>query len=141
MKKALLKYLLILLMLSNYSCNKQEENSSNYQKNIISLNNGNPWKASPETTNSIENMKKIMASFNIDSNLNLYDKLADDLTEEFLIILEKCTMKGESHDQLHNYLLPIKIMFKDLLNTNIKERQKTFYKLSSHLENYKYFFY
>ena len=141
MKKALLKYLLILLMLSNYSCNKQEKNSSNYQKNIISLNNGNPWKASPETTNGIENMKKIMASFNIDSNLNLYDKLADDLTEEFLIILEKCTMKGESHDQLHNYLLPIKIMFKDLLNTNIKERQKTFYKLSSHLENYKYFFY
>ena len=128
-------------MLSNYSCNKQEENSSNYQKNIISLNNGNPWKASPETTNGIENMKKIMASFNIDSNLNLYDKLVDDLTEEFLIILEKCTMKGESHDQLHNYLLPIKIMFKDLLNTNIKERQKTFYKLSSHLENYKYFFY
>ena len=141
MKKALLKYLLILLMLSNYSCNKQEKNSSNYQKNIISLNNGNPWKANPETTNGIENMKKIMASFNIDSNLNLYDKLADDLTEEFLIILEKCTMKGESHDQLHNYLLPIKIMFKDLLNTNIKERQKTFYKLSSHLENYKYFFY
>ncbi len=141
MKKALLKYLLILLMLSNYSCNKQEKNSSNYQKNIISLNNGNPWKASPETTNGIENMKKIMVSFNIDSNLNLYDKLVDDLTEEFLIILEKCTMKGESHDQLHNYLLPIKIMFKDLLNTNIKERQKTFYKLSSHLENYKYFFY
>ena len=141
MKKALLKYLLILLMLSNYSCNKQEKNSSNYQKNIISLNNGKPWKASPETTNGIEKMKKKMASFNIDSNLNLYDKLADDLTEEFLIILEKCTMKGESHDQLHNYLLPIKIMFKDLLNTNIKERQKTFYKLSSHLENYKYFFY
>ena len=141
MKKALLKYLLILLMLSNYSCNKQEENSSNYQKNIISLNNGNPWKANPETTNGIENMKKKMASFNIDSNLNLYDNLVDDLTEEFLIILEKCTMKGESHDQLHNYLLPMKIMFKDLLNTNIKERQKTFYKLSSHLENYKYFFY
>ena len=141
MKKALLKYLLILLMLSNYSCNKQEKNSSNYQKNIISLNNGNPWKANPETTNGIENMKKKMASFNIDSNLNLYDNLVDDLTEEFLIILEKCTMKGESHDQLHNYLLPIKIMFKDLLNTNIKERQKTFYKLSSHLENYKYFFY
>ncbi len=141
MKKALLKYLLILLMLSNYSCNKQEKNSSNYQKNIISLNNGNPWKANPETTNGIENMKKKMASFNIDSNLNLYDNLVDDLTEEFLIILEKCTMKGESHDQLHNYLLPMKIMFKDLLNTNIKERQKIFYKLSSHLENYKYFFY
>ncbi len=128
-------------MLSNYSCNKQEKNSSNYQKNIISLNNGNPWKANPETTNGIENMKKKMASFNIDSNLNLYDNLVDDLTEEFLIILEKCTMKGESHDQLHNYLLPMKIMFKDLLNTNIKERQKIFYKLSSHLENYKYFFY
>ena len=141
MEKTLLKYLLILLMLSNYSCNKQEENYSNYQKNIISLNNGNPWKANPETTYGILIMKNKMASFNIDSNLNLYDKLADDLTEEFLIILEKCTMNGESHDQLHNYLLPIKIMFKDLLNTNIKERQKTFYKLSSHLENYKYFFY
>ena len=141
MKKTLLKYLLILLMLSNYSCNKQEENSSNYQKNVISLNNGNPWKANPETTYGILIMKKKMASFNIDSNLNLYSKLVDELTEEFLVIFEKCTMKGESHKQLHNYLLPIKLMFKDLLNSNIKKRQKTFHTLSSHLEKYKYFFY
>ena len=35
-------------------------------------------------------------------------KLYDSLQAEFKAIFAKCTMTGESHNQLHNYLLPVK---------------------------------
>ena len=34
--------------------------------------------------------------------------LGGNLEKEFTTILQKCTMNGEAHTQLHNYLLPLK---------------------------------
>lgn len=35
-------------------------------------------------------------------------KLYDSLQAEFKTIFDKCTMTGESHNQLHNFLIPVK---------------------------------
>ena len=71
----------------------------------VRLDNGRRWKADPETTAGIANMVGI---------LNAYDPTTGDpealkaaLEEEFGLIFERCTMTGEAHEQLHNYLLPI----------------------------------
>lgn len=40
--------------------------------------------------------------------------LTGNLEKEFSGILEKCTMKGEAHEQLHNYLLPLKSKIEEL---------------------------
>jgi hypothetical protein len=44
---------------------------------------------------------------NISPNENA-KKLKSSLENEFQMIFQKCTMKGEAHEQLHNYLLPLK---------------------------------
>ncbi len=71
----------------------------------VTLDNGQRWKANPETTSGIANMTNI---------LNAYDPASGDpkalkaaLEEEFGLIFERCTMTGEAHEQLHNYLVPI----------------------------------
>ena len=35
-------------------------------------------------------------------------KLSESLEQEFTIILQKCTMTGVAHEQLHNFLLPFR---------------------------------
>ena len=41
-------------------------------------------------------------------------KLRQELDKEFNVILQKCTMTGEAHNQLHNYLLPLKEQYEQL---------------------------
>ena len=55
--------------------------------------------------------------------------LHEPLQLEFKTIFEKCTMKGESHDQLHNFLLPLKdelAKFKEVIINaeNLKEMKE-----------------
>ncbi len=77
----------------------------------VTLDNGQRWKANPETTSGIANMVGI---------LNAYEPASGDpkalktaLEEEFGLIFERCTMEGEAHNQLHNYLLPIHQALRD----------------------------
>lgn len=71
------------------------------------LNNGNKWQANPETTKGIQKMQAL-----VDNYLNAGDadnkKLSENLETEFTTILQNCTMSGEAHAQLHNFLLPLK---------------------------------
>ena len=69
------------------------------------LDNGRRWKANPETTAGIANMVGILAAY--DQATGDPEALKAALEEEFGLIFERCTMTGEAHEQLHNYLLPI----------------------------------
>ena len=72
----------------------------------VQLDNGKKWQANKETTQGIQNMIKITGSA-IAAKTNP-GQVREPLQKEFKTIFEKCTMKGEAHDQLHNYLLPVK---------------------------------
>jgi hypothetical protein len=50
--------------------------------------------------------------------------LKDSLQVEFKTIFQKCTMKGEAHDQLHNFLIPVKKELDQLSVENIDELTK-----------------
>ena len=71
----------------------------------VVLDNGKKWAANPETNQGIEAMIQLIN--NISPNENA-EKLKTSLENEFQTIFQKCTMKGEAHEQLHNYLLPLK---------------------------------
>ena len=69
------------------------------------LDSGHRWKANPETTAGIANMAALIDKQVAAPGDAKAAKAA--LEEEFALIFERCTMTGEAHNQLHNYLIPI----------------------------------
>lgn len=120
----LLPVALLVLMACNSPEGEKKENKENHQQsemkdvqkqsnraheetaNKVQLDNGKKWKANPETIMGINNMITIVQN-GIAGKTELA-KLHDTLQIEFKTIFDKCTMTGESHNQLHNYLIPLK---------------------------------
>ncbi len=105
----------------------------------VQLDNGKKWAANPETTQGIANM---VAQVNVFQGTDEagYDQLAGQLDNEFQLIFKNCTMKGEGHEQLHNYLLPMKAILEDLEEGPVAERQKSLEALGQHLATYSNYF-
>jgi len=153
-KKIVIKTTLILAVTFTYSCGNKtnevhdlsktesviETEAHHNEENKLVLDNGKLWNANPETTIGVNNMIDLMNSFSDKNNVEAYDKLYEDLQTEFTMIFQKCTMTGESHNQLHNFLLPIKKLFVGLNSNNLEDCQDSYEKLSRHLKEYKNFF-
>ena len=71
----------------------------------VTLDNGKRWKANPETTSGIANMMVLVDKQIAEKGDAKAAKAG--LEKEFGLIFERCTMTGEAHNQLHNYLIPI----------------------------------
>ncbi len=137
MKKLLIFSFTILLA----ACQPTGENAHNHESHdhtehtdetpSVSLNNDELWKANPETNEGIQNMINLVADF--DQQNGDYEALQTNLQSEFRDIFKKCTMTGEAHDQLHNYLLPLKGKIEKVSQENIKE-------ILSYLHTYKNYF-
>lgn len=122
--KLLLPVVLLVFVACNNQESKKEENHDNHQQSEmndeqmgnkeeheeaagkVQLDNGKKWKANPETITGINNMSSLVQN-GIIGKVEVA-KLYDSLQVEFKAIFDKCTMTGESHNQLHNYLLPVK---------------------------------
>jgi hypothetical protein len=100
------------------------------------LNNGNKWKANAETTEGIKKMMSLVNEYlkkgDTDSK-----KLGESLEKEFTTVLQKCTMTGEAHEQLHNFLLPLKAKIDKLKETNNVEFVN---EIQTYLNNYNNYF-
>ncbi|MFZ2282781.1 MAG: hypothetical protein WAV86_02810 [Lutibacter sp.] len=152
MKKANFLILVIMATILVVSCNneknkKQEiakpvqtEEETHESEGVLKLNNGDLWIANAETTEGIEQMKQLIANFNDTENMEAYAELKTKLEAEFGTIISKCTMTGEAHDQLHNYLLPMKPLFKDLAAEDLATRKAALEKLTKHLSEYSAYF-
>lgn len=86
-----------------------------HESKEVTLDNGKLWVANPETTEGIKNMQKIIAERKQEATGAV---LKEALENEFQMIFEKCTMTGEAHNQLHNYLVPLKMKLNQLDGTN-----------------------
>jgi hypothetical protein len=105
----------------------------------VSLDNGNKWVANPETTEGINKMKALVAGYDQQTEGN-YSSLKENLETEFNLILQKCTMTGDAHEQLHNYLLPMTEMFKNLNSEDMHVRKEAVDELKQHLNAYDNYF-
>lgn len=153
MKKATVLILAIFVTILVVSCEndknkKQEiaapaqtEEETHESESVLKLNNGDLWMANAETTEGIEKMTQLIANFTDRENMKTYyPELKIKLETEFGIIISKCTMTGEAHDQLHNYLLPMKPLFKDLVAEDLATRKAGLEKLNKHLSEYSSYF-
>lgn len=119
---------------------QKEEQEHHEIKEVLSLNNGNLWDANVETTAGIRNMATLMDSFTEKENVKSYNKLKGNLEKEFMSILTNCSMEGESHNQLHTYLVPMKDTFKGLASDDLAVCKENFEKLNNRLGEYKTYF-
>ena len=152
MKKINILSIAILAMFLTVSCNNEKNKKQEIAKPIqtveesheseavLKLNNGDLWMANAETTEGIQKMSHLVANFTDTENMETYRELKTKLEAEFGAIISKCTMTGEAHDQLHNYLLPMKPLFKDLAAEDLATRKSGLEKLTKHLSEYSAYF-
>ena len=115
MKKYHLFFIVIILLSLSTSCENSKtknkdiketkESLSQIQVSGVLLDDGKKWIANPETTMGIRAMLKAIQNHEVAQQV---EKLKTTLENEFQMIFQKCTMTGPPHDQLHNYLLPLK---------------------------------
>lgn len=74
--------------------------------NKIKLDNGEKWRANPETTDGVEKMQSLI-KYTDQKTVKDYHNLALELNEAKNFVVKKCTMKGASHDNLHIFLHPL----------------------------------
>lgn len=125
----------ILLMIS---CSSPIQD--NYEIKGVELNAGAPWTANPETSQGIQNMQELLNDFTDKENIHAYHGLKEQLNKEFNDIFRNCTMTGPAHDQLHNYLYPLKGLFNDLSAEDLTTCKRAFSHLEQHLEGYRAYF-
>lgn len=145
--KKINKTVLSLLLISSLSCqNKEvkevkeaaiEKEAAEAPKNTpskVSLNNGQRWEANPETTAGIKALQQIISDSKPDESAAI---LKEKLNAEFALIFKNCTMTGASHDQLHNYLLPLKWKINTIEETNKEALKK---EIADYLQEYTLYF-
>lgn len=93
---------LILLLASFWllaACHSHQSGGS------LHLNNGEKWEVNAEMKPAIEAGNKILSEYLAQQGID-YKKLAEDLKNQNDKLIKSCTMKGESHDVLHQWLHP-----------------------------------
>lgn len=86
----------------------------------ISLNNGEKWSVNEDMKPFILEAEAILKEYT-ESNSNDHKTLASQLKEKNTGLIKSCTMKGESHDQLHNWLHPHMELIESLANSESKK--------------------
>ncbi len=108
----------------------------------LQLNNGEKWPANPETTDGIRQMQKILADYMQTGGENSSrQQLVDTLNAVKKQIFAQCTMKGEAHNNLHAYLVPLINKINDLKTVKTTEEEKqAIARLNEHLALYDNYF-
>ncbi|MEQ9063505.1 MAG: hypothetical protein RIE58_04980 [Vicingaceae bacterium] len=114
------------------------ETTEHQEHGTLELDNGNKWPANVETTAGIAEMKYLLVEFN--DKPEQFSVLRGELDVIFTSILKQCTMTGEAHNQLHNYLLPLRDMFPSLESDDEMMARNAFNKIDSHLNMYSDYF-
>lgn len=70
----------------------------------LRLNDGEKWVVNAEMKPHIEKGHELLNDF-IERGGTEYKELAEGLRMQNLALIESCTMKGESHEELHKWLI------------------------------------
>jgi hypothetical protein len=94
---------------SNEKTKEHTETHQDYQhddeQSTIRLNNGEKWLVNEEMKPFILEAENILKEY-ISKKSTDYKALAEQLKKKNSGLIKSCTMKGESHDELHNWLHP-----------------------------------
>lgn len=133
MKNAFLIFLSISLLLP--ACN------GHGAAGPVQLDNGKRWQANPETTAGIAEMQAILVRYEgKTSDAAGRQSLRQELEVAFQDIFKQCTMKGEAHNQLHNYLAPMNPLFERIDGAIAADSEAAIQQLKEHLAEYATYF-
>lgn len=116
----------------------EAEETHHADETALKLDEGVKWQANLETTEGVLAMQAHLDEFKKTGQKD-YRALKQQLDREFKYIFEKCTMKGASHEQLHNFLYPMKTMFAGLEEDTATARESLIL-LEQHLPVYFQYF-
>ena len=87
---------------------------------VLTLNNGEKWKADSTTNQNVVNLKTIGDNFRIKPfpTVGEYQLLSSDLSNSLNTMIQECKMTGPDHEALHHWLEPILKDTKELKNVN-----------------------
>jgi hypothetical protein len=99
--------LAIALSLIFTACQNTGQQGESHQEttSTINLNQGEKWQVNPEMKPHIERGQQLLADYVAGDGGN-YQELAENLKVQNKALIKSCTMKGESHDELHKWLHP-----------------------------------
>ena len=148
MNKTFTLLALAILLFGASSCKNTTTNQQNEAKVshdgtddlTLKLNSGKRWEANASTTEGIQKMVLMVDSFQETDSATAYLQLKTDLENVFTSIFKQCTMTGPAHDQLHNYLFPLKRLFNRLKSEDTVERSKAVLELKEYLKEYSIYF-
>ena len=82
----------------------------------LTLDNDKKWTANQETQVGFEKIRDRLKSFTTqkESTLSDYNNLGKELQIMIDNVVQQCTMKGQSHEELHKLLVPVIGNIKDL---------------------------
>lgn len=129
------KLILLFVSVSLFSaCN------SKHSTGEIKLNNGEKWEVNAEMKPHIEQGAKLLSDYLAQSGSD-YKKLAEDLKAQNDQLVQSCTMKGESHEELHKWLHPHINLVDQLAKANDpKEAQTLITQLEQSFKTYQNYF-
>jgi hypothetical protein len=115
--KTILTLLFIPMLLA--SCSHSQQGSEQGGEQIV-LVNGQRWKVNEEMKPHVEQGMAILNDF-LSKEGGSHKQLADDLKEQNNNLIRSCTMDGQSHDELHKWLLPHIELVKELSETESEQ--------------------
>lgn len=123
-----------LLLTFFWSCEIHNEEGN------INLNNGEKWQVNSEMTPHIEKSNAMLDEF-VNNESKDYKQLALNLKDQNNALIQSCTMKGESHDELHKWLHPHIELINELSAAESPEAaEATIKKLEDSFETYHSYF-
>ncbi|MCL7761882.1 hypothetical protein MPF19_00545 [Polaribacter sp. Z014] len=106
----------------------------------IKLDNGKKWQANSETNEGVLKMQNSIKDFS-SNTLEGYYELAEKLNVDKNYVIKNCTMKGDSHDNLHVWLLPLIAKLDALSEANtIEEAAKLKQSIEENINEYADYF-
>lgn len=90
-----------------------EEHHHEGETETIELNNGEKWKVDANMLLHIRNMESDVSTFSQNKQKS-YKTFAEKLQTNIDLLTSNCTMTGQTHDELHKWLLPYIDLVKEL---------------------------
>lgn len=120
--------------------NQHEIQPTRLESQNIQLDHGEKWRVNAEMNPSIMRLQQKINDFSR-SNAKDYKDLSIELQKDIDELISACTMKGQSHEELHKWLLPFIREVKNLSEfADAQEAEKHFEQLQTSITIYNQYF-
>ncbi|KAB2879447.1 hypothetical protein F9K33_09295 [bacterium] len=142
--KTLLTLVIVLSFVSLGSCkHKHSEDESSHKIEPVQLDQGKKWKADQQTNEGVAKLQRLVTVFKTETprpGIEDYKRLNSQLQTELDLVFKKCTMTGNAHQQLHNFLASVIKELNTLKEDDLKASEHAVLVMEKNLFSYSNFF-